>query len=146
MPTSSTSYSATLSPAARPRRFVLAAGFAFACTGTLILATLPLPGGLAWPAGLAWNGWVGAELLLARRAYRGCAAYTLAAGGKLAVTGQGGSRLAGTLAPGSVVLANYAWLRVAVPGRRPWGELLRRQDQDREQWRRFQVICRHLPA
>ncbi|HEX5787598.1 MAG TPA: hypothetical protein VFY03_05425 [Woeseiaceae bacterium] len=146
MPASSTSYSATLSPAATPRRFVLVAGFASACAGTLILATLPLAAGLAWPAAVAWTGWVGVELLMARRAYRDCSAYTLAAGGKLSVTGQGGGRLAGDLAPGSVVLANYAWLRVAVPGRRPWGELLRRQDQDREQWRRFQVICRHLPA
>lgn len=95
---------------------------------------------------LAWAAWIGAEFTLALWAFRSSRVFTLLADGSLEVELSDGSRRLGHVAPGGLQLARWAWLRVRLPGRPSWGEPLSMVGQDREQWRRFQVICRHMSA
>lgn len=144
MPALYAPYSATLRAEPKLRRLVLASGVAFAITGIAVAMALPGGIGVAASAAAAWSLWASAELGLAWRCYRSSRAFTLSPNGGLEVELADGSRQVGRLAPGSVRLARRAWLRICLPGRRPWGEPLSQVGQDREQWRRFQVICRHI--
>jgi hypothetical protein len=125
---------------------VLGSGAACAVTGIAVAAALPGGFWVAAPAALAWSLWVATELGFAWRRYRSTRAFTLSPDGGLEVELADGSRQVGRLAPGSVRLAHRAWVRVRLPGRGTWGEPVSVHGQDREQWRRFQVICRHIPG
>ncbi len=146
MPASFTAYSATLRAEPALRRRVLGSGAAFAVTGVVIAGSMPGGFWVTGPAVLAWAVWVGAEFTLALCAFRSSRAFTLLADGSLEVELPDGSRRLGHVAPGGLQLARWAWLRVRLPGRPGWGEPLSMGGQDREQWRRFQVICRHMSA
>ena len=47
---------------------------------------------------------------------------------------------------GSVVLPRLAWLRLKCPDGLIFGELLRRDSADSEQWRRLQILWRQAPG
>ena len=139
-------YSATLQAEPVLRHGVLASGTAFALAGAAMLAALPADVRLIVPAFVAWVALATVELTLARRAYGQCRTFTLCADGSLDIGLADGSRWGGRLAPGTLEFTRSAWLCIRVPGRATWGEPLSRRGQDREQWRRFQVICRHMSA
>jgi hypothetical protein len=146
LPGSSATYSARLRADRRLRHFVIATGALAGTAGLVVIATLPGGPELKGLAGLGWCLLVGVELAAILRGYRSCRAIRLRADGRLEVEGRDGRCRAGRLLPGSVVLGRWAWLRVASTPGASWGELLGADGQDREQWRRFQVICRHLTA
>jgi hypothetical protein len=146
LPDSFATYSATLLVDRRLRAGVLGSGVVFLAAGVAVITGLPLAPALractiaAWSAGLAYELWYTAQ------AFRSTLAVVIYPDGGLELLRADDSRASGRLATGSMPLARYAWLRVAVPGRRSWGEPFDSRTQDREQWRRFQVICRHLSA
>jgi hypothetical protein len=57
-----------------------------------------------------------------------------------------GSRKSGVYAAGSIAGRRIAWLRVRGSDGRLVSEIVARKTQESEEWRRFQVICRHVPA
>jgi hypothetical protein len=130
----------------RLRAAVLGSGAVFAATGIVLILTLPIDA--AWATGcvVAWLLLTGTELLLMHRAYARAGRYRLGVDGSIVVYRRDGGRENGRFAAGSVVLANWAWLRIVCRDGSSWGELLRGSARESEQWRRFQVICRHLAA
>ena len=50
------------------------------------------------------------------------------------------------LLPGSVVTSGWAWLRLGEAGGPDYAELLRGDMRQSHDWRRFQVIWRHIGA
>jgi hypothetical protein len=128
------------------RRLVIGSGAVFFVTGLVILAALPVA--VPWKCALAlgFSALSLAELAIFVRAYRECAWLTLHADGSVEIEAADGRRREARLLPGSVVLRQWAWLRMKSPAAPAWAEPLTPGAQDREQWRRFQVICRHLTA
>ena len=125
---------------------VLVSGLTFALLGLAVILLAALPG---------WPGWLGAVIWLAfsvigglrlSRRYRRVVSYRLYADGSVEFSNRDGSRSVGRLAPGTVLLPRLAWLRLRGPNRAIWGELVAGDSRTDEQWRRFQVICRHVAA
>lgn len=146
MQPSSDRYSSEITPEPGLRGVVLGSGLVFALLGAGVLATLPGP--LAVRA-LAAVLWLCGSLASVRRlllTYRGIAGFRLYSDGSAELIRPDGRRIIGQLAPGTFVLRRLAWLRVSVPGRGPVGELVAGDPRTSQQWRRFQVICRHVAA
>ncbi len=143
---SSAPYSATLRADPLGRRVVVGSGTLFGVSGLVVVAVLPI--GIGWVVlvAVAWSAFCATELLILVRAYRACVAVTLHADGSVEIERTDGVHGSGRLLPGSVVLRRWAWLRIGLPAAPAWAEPLGSRRQDREQWRRFQVICRHLTA
>ena len=146
MPPSSVAYSTRISVDTRLRRIVLGSGLGLLAAGVVVLACLPLaPPVIAAASGL-WTAWVGRELAVLWRVYGRTPGYRLWADGAIDVLAGGGSGLSGRVAPGSLVTRRWAWLRIAASDGRCWGELVAGNGRESQQWRRFQVIFRHLSA
>jgi hypothetical protein len=139
-------YTASLRADSKQRRLVIGSGALFLVTGLLILAVLPVAVPWKWLLALGFTALSAAELAILFRAYRDCVALTLHADGSVEIEGPDGGHRKARLLPGSVVLRKWAWLRIQSPAAPAWAEPVMPGTQDREQWRRFQVICRHLTA
>ena len=147
MQPSSDRYSSEILPDRRLRRAVLGSGAAFALLGAGVLATLPLPIGMRLPAAALWLCVSVAGLARLRGEYRATAGYRFYADGSAEIVRVDGRRVAGRLEPGTFLLPRLAWLRVSAPGGSgAVGELVAGDPRTSQQWRRFQVICRHLAA
>lgn len=119
---------------------------AFALLGLVIILTMPLP---AWSRSVAVFIWLGYSTLgglTLSRHYQRIVGYRLYADGSIDLTHRDGSHSTGRLAAGTVLLPRLGWLRVRGSGRSAWGELVVGDCRTSEQWRRFQVICRHVVA
>jgi hypothetical protein len=125
---------------------VIGSGAVFFVTGLVIVAALPVAAPWKWALALGFSALSGAELAILLKAYRECVRLTLHADGSVEIEAADGGRREARLLPGSVVLRRWAWLRIQSPAAPAWAEPLSPGAQDREQWRRFQVICRHLTA
>jgi len=137
-------YSATLRVDPLWRRVVVGSGAIFGVAGFVVVGRLPIGIGWAGLLALAWGAMFAAELLILVRAYRTCIAVTVHADGSVEIERSDGLHDSGRLLPGSVILHRWAWLRMRLPAAPAWAEPFAPGKQDREQWRRFQVICRHL--
>ena len=151
MPPSSSTYSARISPEYRLRIAVLALSVALGFAGAVIVVTLPWPP----PARLALLlGWAAGMLLRVaqqRRAFRSVRAYVIHPGGDVEVVSADGRATSARLVDGTTVFAGLAWLRFGTARGRRWGELVRAprgggKRLKNKDWRRLQVICRHLGA
>ncbi|MBT8101023.1 MAG: hypothetical protein KJO82_14810 [Gammaproteobacteria bacterium] len=84
------------------------------------------------------------ELLHFRSAYQRCRGIRLDAEGNLSICGAADRWQPAVLLPASVVLAGQAWLRIRLPDGLEYAEWLTGNPRQSQQWRRFQVIWRHL--
>ena len=146
MHAASTSYSAEITPDARLRRFVLLSGAALFLAGLVFVALLAVSTGLKGLVALTWVGLCGYEWLAFRRGYTGNRALRIAAGGSVERQCHDGTWQPARLCAGSLVLTRFAWLRVAPHGARPYAELVSAAGHESENWRRLQVIWRHIGA
>ncbi len=112
------------------------------------LAVAALPAATPWKAlGLvAWLAVGGRDLWLIASGYKQCARVRLHHDGNVQVFSDRGQSAAATLCAGSVVTAGFAWLRIELAGGRRLGLLVRRKASENKDWRRLQVIWRHLGA
>ena len=141
---SSNTYSASLSPEPGLRFVVLATGTAACLAGAAVITSLPLAASLRW---VAVTGWVAYSLLeLGRlvRAYRRVASLVISADQRVVLTLRDGNRIAARLMPGSLILRQLAWLRLKTDGGLGYGELLYGNSRKNKDWRRLQVIRRHV--
>jgi hypothetical protein len=111
--------------------------------GGVVILALPISEAGRVLALAGWLFWTGRELLIYRRIYARWFAYNLSADGDMQVFGPG-EHCTAKLLPGSIVLAEVAWLRLQSENGEKWGELLAGNHRKSEEWRRFQVIFRHL--
>ena len=143
---SSNAYWACLTPDPRLRILVLTSGCCLIAAGLVVILTLPLDAAVRAAACLFWSVSGYRELRALRRGYRACSAIRLAPGGELTVCSRDGEWLPGTLLAGSVVLRNLAWLRLRTAAGARTLECLRGDARKSEDWRRLQVIWRHIGA
>ena len=98
------------------------------------------------PACVLWLLFSGRELLVIVSGYLRIRRIRLYSNGEVELRNNSGDWQAARLANGSVILDGFAWLRIeACDGRRSV-ELLRGTSRKNEEWRRLQVIRRHLGA
>ncbi len=140
---SSSTYSAEIRLDRRLRRVVLISGLMLAMTGGGLILLLPIgmPGKVAGLLG--WLCWSGRELLTYWRVYGRWSALKLFADGETKLIGCD-ECCAATVLPGSIVLSEMAWLRIRAENGDVWGELVAGNHRESKDWRRFQVIFRHL--
>ena len=128
---------------------MLLGGVVFSLAGLGLVPLLPLAAVPQAILAVAWLGLSGREYRAFRRGYAGGGALRIAADGQVLLQCHechGGGWQPARLCPGSVVLPRVAWLRVDPPGRRPYAELVSAGRQESEEWRRLQVIWRHIGA
>ena len=142
---SSNTYSAQIAVDERLRAVVLLVGLALALLGAILIAWLPASMAGRALGLIAWFFWSGRELLTYWKVYGRWSGLRVAADGTIEVQGGGGHAAARVL-PGSLVLAELAWLRIRADNGDQWGELIAGNHRESEEWRRFQVIFRHLNA
>jgi hypothetical protein len=113
-----------------------------------IVAVVSLPFALGWRA-LGAGLWALAccyELRVITRAHRNCQSLRIEQDGNILMTMADGCCMPATLSAGSVVLGSFAWLRFTAENGRRHVELFRRENPGNKDWRRLQVIWRHLGA
>ena len=119
---------------------------ALATGGSLVLWQLPV----AWPirglAEIAWWVVTACELWHRWQRYRTVAGFCLYADGSVDVEAPDGSCSGGMIAAGTVSLLHVAWVRWRDGDGRLYAELIAGNSQERDDWRRFRVICRHVSA
>ena len=143
---SSTAYSAELDPDPRLRKLVIASGALLAISGIVMVALIDLSLSVKVVLGLAWALVVGRELVRHRRAYSRNGIMRVGAGGEIEVQRPDGHWRRSELCAGSMVLERLAWLRIRTSGRLKYAELLRGNSRESDDWRRLQVIWRHIGA
>ena len=142
---SSSTYSAAIAADDRLRGLVMLVGLACALLGAAMIAWLPTSVTSRVLGSIGWFFWSGRELLTYWRVYGRWSGLRVAADGTIDVQG-GGRHVAARVLPGSVVLPHVAWLRIQADNGDQWGELMAGNHRESEEWRRFQVIFRHLNA
>ena len=143
---SSNAYYAELKPDRALRRLVLCSGVALGVAGSLACASLPLPSALQPLAGLAWGAGAMFELARLRCAWANCTALRVRADGSAAVCGADGHWQPAVLLGGGILLRRSGWLRLRGGTGQVWAEPLRGACRSSHDWRRLQVIWRHVGA
>ena len=143
---SSNSYSTCLTPDPWLRITILTSGRILIAAGLVLILTLDLDTAIRAASCFVWfvAGWH--ELVCMERGFESCKAVRLSSDGEIAVLNNEQEWLPVTLQTGSIVLRNYAWLRLQAANGDNFVELLRGNARQSEDWRRLQVIWRHIGA
>lgn len=112
--------------------------------GTVALGTLPLPLPFRLLLISAWVTVSVRGLVRTGSGHARCRRIRLDAEGQVELLAPGGEWRRARLGGGCVVLGTIAWLRLETGDGTCFGELLGGSAGDSEEWRRFQVIWRHL--
>jgi len=143
---SSSTYSAELEPDTVLRAFVVLSGIGLSVIGVLLILLLPLHpvarvvGSGAWLYASWW------EIATLVRGFTCCGRLQMAVGGLLTYLDRNGHWCGARLLPGSAVLPRLAWIRYETEGGHRSAELLRGNCRESGDWRRLQVIWRHIGA
>jgi hypothetical protein len=143
---SSTTFSAELHPDPRLRRLVLVSGLLLGAAGTPLIASLGIGLPLRVVLGVAWIVVFARQWLRFRLAYVRNGILRVDADGEIRCRHGSGSWKRLSLLPGSVVTSGWAWLRLGEAGAPDYAELFRGDIRQSHDWRRFQVIWRHIGA
>lgn len=141
---SSNVYAAGLPTSNTLRRIVIATGIAAALAGTFCIVTLPFAPAYVAVLALAWGLIAVREISRLRRAYATFCRIRIVEGGAVTLRGIARTPVAARLLPGSVVLRRVGWLRLEAANGLRYGELIAGNSRKNKDWRRFQVIWRHL--
>lgn len=143
---SSNAYSASLTPDPWLRIVVLTSARLLIAAGLVLILTMNLGTGVRSVASLVWLGLGYCELRRALRGFDDCIALRIRPGGEIELQNRDGEWLPGELQSGSIVLQRFAWLRVRRSSGALHIELLRGDARSCRDWRRLQVIWRHVGA
>lgn len=141
---SSSRYSAELRPDTPLRRLVLASGAVFALLGVAVILTLPLPAAVLIAASAGWLFVCARELVVAGRGFSYCRGLRIAVDGDIVLLDPDGVWQPARLLPGSVVLRHVGWILFETNEGRQFAELVRGRCRESNDWRRLQVIWRHI--
>ena len=126
--------------------FALATGAGALCCGALAVAALPI-GTLAKALAIAtWAALGSRDLWLIASGNKRCRRIRLHYDGSIEAWSRDARCVAATLRTGSIVLPVIAWLRLEFEDGGHVGLLLRRKAAKNKDWRRLQVIWRHIGA
>ena len=141
---SSNNYSACLRPERQLRLLVLASGVAAAVIGSALILFFEVAAWARLAGGLAWLSLAGLEFARLLRGYRCVESIRVLPDCRVVLGITGGERVEGLLAGGSVVIRGWAWLRIRAADGLNYGELIRGNSRKNNDWRRLQVIWRHI--
>jgi hypothetical protein len=114
--------------------------------GLMLILGLALPVSAIGLGVAVWLYWMLSEISVLAREFRVSRGLRLYADCSLTRLDQGGNWRSVQLLPGSVVLAGLAWIRYETRGGVRSAELLRGSRRESHDWRRLQVIWRHIGA
>lgn len=143
---SSSAYSAEISPDPGLRLVVIVTALILSAVGAIVVATLPIQVWARVLGAVCWLALGGRELCKMRRGQALCRRIRINAEAELSLLDPDGNWQGGRLLPGSVVLRSIAWIRVAGADGQRFAELVRGGCRDSRDWRRLQVIWRHIGA
>ncbi len=125
---------------------MLLSGAVLCLAGLGFVPLLPVSVELKALLGAVWLGLCGYEWHSLWLGYALSGSLRIAAGGHVERECADGTWRPARLRPGSVVLSRLAWLRIESRGMRPYAELVCGDCRQSEEWRRLQVIWRHIGA
>ena len=125
---------------------MLTSGRLLIAAGLVLILTLDLDTAIRAASGLVWFFAGRYELIRIERGFESCNAVRLSSDGEIALLNNDQEWLPVTLQTGSIVLRNYAWLRLRAANGDNFVELMRGDTRQSEEWRRLQVIWRHIGA
>ena len=143
---SSNRYSSTLKPDPWLRILVLSSGRLLIAAGLVLILILDIAAGLRALAGVLWIVAGRHELRVLQRGFDALLAIRLYSDGSVAVLNNHKEWQPGECESGCIVLQKLVWLRLRTADGARFTELLcgdARRDHD---WRRLQVIWRHIGA
>jgi len=143
---SSNTYSARLDPDARLRLLVLVSGVCLGMVGLALILTLKLHAVATAAVATAWLVLTLSELRGLWLGFRSSRALRIASDGSLMRLDQAGTWRDARLLPGTVVLRRLAWIRLETARGARSAELIQGRCADSHDWRRLQVIWRHIGA
>jgi hypothetical protein len=143
---SSNRYFADLRPDNLLRRFVLCSGAILGAVGVALIFALPLHGAASFIGSCTWLAWCAWELLRISRGYALCCRLRVSADGKVLLLDPHGDWQAARLLPGCVLLRRIAWIRLQTGSGHRFAVLIRGSCRESVDWRRLQVIWRHIGA
>ena len=141
---SSSTFSTELIPDPAMRRLLIAAALAATLLGLLAIFSLPISDFLRASAGLVCLLVTGVELALISCAHKQYTRIRIHSDGAVELRDRDGDWQIATIANGSIVLQKMAWFRLKPANGGRYYELVRGNSRESEQWRRLQVIWRHL--
>ena len=143
---SSTAYFAEITPEPALRRIVLWSGVTLVVVACVIILSLPLAPWLRLAACGLWTALAGRELRHLQRAWRACRRLRFSADGGIELLEADGQWHAASLEAGSVLLQKAGWVRLRNRHGDRYGELFCGDPRRSPDWRRLQVIWRHVGA
>jgi len=124
----------------------MATGIAAAVGGIVAIAGLPFAGTWRILGAVIWSVASVVELSLVAKGHSNCQSLRIEQDGNMQIRMTNGCCMPATLSAGSAVLGAFAWLRFTAENGRRHVELFRRESPGNKDWRRLQVIWRHLGA
>jgi len=121
-------------------------GIAAAAGGIVAIAGLPFAGTWRALGAVIWVAVSVVELSSVAKGHYCCQSLRIEQDGNMQITMTNGCCVPATLSAGSVVLGSFGWLRFTAENGRRHVELIRRESPGNKDWRRLQVIWRHLGA
>jgi hypothetical protein len=128
------------------RRLVLGTGILLAVVGVAAIGVLPVSPAMKLLLCASWCGMSVRELLHIANGYKACCRLQVDASGTVQVFDRQGACRRARIEAGSMVFWRIAWLRLRGPQGSRHSELLGCNVAKVHDWRRFQVIWRHLGA
>ena len=128
------------------RQIVVAAAWAAMSIGLITIISLPIDSSLRAAGSSIWLLAMGAELMVISSAHKRFGRIRMHSDGRVELYDNEGIWQPAAIGNGCVVLRKLAWLRLKPATGTRYHELLRRNSLESEQWRRLQVIWRHLGA
>ena len=143
---SSNAYFAEFKPDPALRRVVQWSGVVAGLVGVAVVAGIEAPFALRLCGGTAWLLIVGAQLRAQSQGWSACVALRVYGDGAVTVRGSDGEWSPGQLEPDGVLLRRWGWIRLRTGTGRPFAEPLRGACRESREWRRLQVVWRHIGA
>ena len=143
---SSNSYSAYLTPDPWLRIVVLTSGRLLLAAGLALILTLDLDAAIRAAGSLLWMAVGRFELRRLQNGFNFCQAVRMHSDGHVEVLNTRMEWQSCCLLSGSLLLRNLAWLRLQPASGPTLAEPFRGSARDSHDWRRLQVIWRHIGA
>jgi len=128
------------------RRIVLLSGAVLGVTGVAVILTMPMHPLALLAGGGGWLFLAYSELARLHRGYAGCRRLRFAASGEVWLLGEDREWRPARLLPGSILLRRAGWIVLQSADGDRFAEPIRGHCRKNPEWRRLQVIWRHIGA
>ena len=143
---SSKAYSASLTPDPWLRIIVLISGQLLIAAGLVLILTLEFGVAIRAIACVFWTLLGRFEMRRLQRGFASCAAIRIYPDGEVTVLNECQEWVPGRLQTGTMILRRFAWMRVQMANGSEIMEPLQGDARLSKDWRRLQVISRHIGA